>query len=523
MQYKCAAYLRLSDADDKQIDESSSIKSQRLIIDSFANFNKLKIEKTYSDDGFSGGNFDRPAFKEMIKDIENGLINCVITKDLSRLGREMYGTGKYIEQFFLEHEVRYIAINDSYDSLIGDSMLGLRLSINDLYLRDVSKKVRTSFKAKQQKGDYIGSIPLYGYKKNPLNKHQLIVDEEVREVIEYIYDLAMDGTSPTKIADILTSRKIPIPIVYKNDVRSKTVTDNDGFGIWKRQTIKAILTNQMYIGNMVQNTYNKISYNSKKIRKTREEELIIVKNTHEAIITPEKFNEVQIILKNKSTEKRTNGQSEYLFGGLLFCYECGRSIRISKHINKSSIKHYTQCNLYTRKGKYGQCSSHKLNYDFLEEDIIHYLKKLCNKFCEEYNITELKDNSSKILIEKLKDIENDILKKEIIKNKFNSNIDKLYEDRLNEIIDEDTFKRIFKKNKNELDKINKDLEILNNNKISNENKMVGNENFENCKNTVLSYLSLKTPTKKQIEKLVKRIEIDKENNINVYLAFNHIK
>ena len=139
--YKCADYLRLSKDDLGKSDESSSISSQRMIINSFAKYNGLNLVKEYIDDGYSGGNFERPGFTEMIQDIENGLINCVITKDLSRLGREMYGTGKYIEEFFLEHNVRYIAINDSYDSLIGDSMLGLRLGVNDLYLRDVSKKV----------------------------------------------------------------------------------------------------------------------------------------------------------------------------------------------------------------------------------------------------------------------------------------------------------------------------------------------------------------------------------------------
>ena len=182
MQYLCAGYDRLSDADNKN-DESSSIQSQKIIIDSFAKFNNLKIVKHYVDDGYSGGNFDRPGFKAMIEDIEKGKINCVITKDLSRLGRELYKTGKYIEEYFLEKGVRYIAINDSYDSNIGDAMLGIRLSVNDLYLRDVSKKVKTSLRAKQNRGDYIGSFPLYGYKKDPNDRHKLIVDEEVRENI----------------------------------------------------------------------------------------------------------------------------------------------------------------------------------------------------------------------------------------------------------------------------------------------------------------------------------------------------
>ena len=184
--YNCAEYLRLSKDDLGKNDESSSIQSQRLIIEGFAKHNNLKIVEEYVDDGYSGGNFDRPAFTRMIEDIESGKINCVITKDLSRLGREMYKTGNYIEEYFLEHDVRYIAINDSYDSNIGDSMLGIRLGVNDLYLRDISKKVRSSFRVKQERGEYIGSFPCYGYIKNPDDKHKLIVDQNAAKIVKKI-------------------------------------------------------------------------------------------------------------------------------------------------------------------------------------------------------------------------------------------------------------------------------------------------------------------------------------------------
>lgn len=210
--YKIGIYIRLSREDGDDL-ESESVTNQRSLLTGYLKANGLSIVDEYVDDGYSGGNFDRPAFKEMINDIESGKINCVITKDLSRLGREMYKTGKYIEEYFLEHGVRYIAINDSYDSNIGDSMLGIRLSVNDLYLRDVSKKVKTSLRAKQNRGDYIGSFALYGYKKDPSDRHKLIVDEEVRHIIELIYDLALEGKSPNKIAEHLTLKKVPIPIV----------------------------------------------------------------------------------------------------------------------------------------------------------------------------------------------------------------------------------------------------------------------------------------------------------------------
>ena len=518
MKYICGAYDRLSDSDSK-IDESSSIQSQKIIINSFAKFNNLIIYKHYVDDGYSGGNFDRPAFQEMINDIESGKINCVITKDLSRLGREMYKTGKYIEEYFLEKCVRYIAINDSYDSNIGDSMLGIRLSVNDLYLRDVSKKVKTSLRAKQNRGDYIGSFPLYGYKKDPSDKHKLIIDEEVRHIVELIYDLALEGKSSNKIAEYLTYKKIPIPIVHKQEPRAKDINENNGFGIWKRQTVKGILTNEMYIGNMVQNTHNKISYNSKKLRKTTKDELIIVEGTHEGIVSKEIFDKVQTILNEKKVKWVTNRQLDYLFGGLLYCHECGRNIRISEDILKSGVRHYTQCNLYTRKGKYGICSSHRINYDWLEEDILEYLQDVCKKFCKYYEFNDLEENSENIVMKNLKEINQKIKKLNNVFNSYKSTIDNLYMDKVKGLIDEETFKRIYDKIQQDISRVIIKIDELNKKKQINEKQASKNTSYSSCKHSVLDYMSLKNPTKDQIKRLIDRIEIDKDKNIYVHLNF----
>ena len=306
---KCAGYYRLSKEDERSNDESSSISSQRMIVESFAKFNNFILVREYVDDGYSGGNFDRPGFKQMIEDIEKGRVNCVITKDLSRLGREMYNTGSYIEEYFLENNIRYIAINDSYDSSVGDSMLGIRLGVNDLYIRDVSKKVCSSFKIKQERGDYIGSFPCYGYKKDPNDKHKLIIDPEAAEIVKRIYNYALQGFGLNTISNRLTEEQIPIPIVYKKEPRGKLITDNDGYGIWKHGTIKNILTSEMYIGNMVQHTYKKQSYRSKKIIRIPKEEQIIVENTHEPIIDKETFDKVQEIMKTRSRYTRGKEQN----------------------------------------------------------------------------------------------------------------------------------------------------------------------------------------------------------------------
>ena len=259
--YNCGIYLRLSREDYLKKDESSSISSQRLIITDFGKHNGLNIVEEYVDDGYSGGNFDRPSFNRMLEDIEKGKINCVITKDLSRLGREMYGTGRYIEEYFSERNVRYIAINDSFDSLIGDSMLGIRLSVNDLYLRDISKKVRSAFRVKQQNGDYIGTSACYGYKKDPENHNHLIVDEPAAKIVRYIFKLCLENLGGRNIANRLNELKIPTPNVYKNNI---SFLKRHKETYWTRETVSYILKNRMYVGDMVQHTYEKISYNSKK-------------------------------------------------------------------------------------------------------------------------------------------------------------------------------------------------------------------------------------------------------------------
>ena len=403
--YNCGDYLRLSKEDIGRNDESSSIQSQRMIIEGFAKHNNLNIVKEYVDDGYSGGNFDRPAFRQMIEDIENGLINCVITKDLSRLGREMYKTGKYIEEYFLEHNIRYIAINDSYDSNIGDSMLGLRLGVNDLYLRDVSKKVRSSFRVKQEKGEYIGSFPCYGYMKNPEDKHKLIIDPVASKVVKMIYDLYLEGLGVTKICRKLTDEKIAIPIVYKKEPRGLAVTENDGFGVWKNATVRNILKSQMYIGNMVQHTHEKISYRAKKCRHLSEDNFIIVENTHEAIISKEDFDEVQKMLKNKSYTPKEKNLDRFLFSGMMFCGKCGHTLGVSVKKTKSKPSLYTHCNHYLRKGKQSECTPNRLNYHLLEQDITHYLNEIGEEFIKHYDLRNMVEDSVYIYNRDIEELE----------------------------------------------------------------------------------------------------------------------
>lgn len=521
--YLCGEYDRLSKEDlkkDKGKDESNSIASQHLIIESYAEHNNLTIVERYIDDGFSGGNFDRPEFQRMIDDIENGKINCVITKDLSRLGRELYKTGTYIETYFLEKGVRYIAINDGYDSDIGDSMLGLRLGVNDLYLRDTSRKVKGSLRAKQEKGDYIGSFPAYGYMKDPEDRHRLIIDPETAPIVKYMGECILAGKGSSIIADDLTSKGIPIPSVYKKEPRAKKITLNDGKGIWRPQTILNILRSEMYIGNMVQNTYNKLSYTSKKLRNVDKQNWIIVENTHEAIFDKETFERIQVELdkKKKYTAKR---EEMYLFQGLLKCKECGHSISILKKTCKKEDSKYTECNYHTKTTKYGLCSSHRINYTYLESDLLEYLKQMGMEFLEQYETGNLIKTCEEFINgegtkinEDIKKITTEITKNEVIKNK-------IYSDRLEDIITVSEYKELASKYRKTLEELN-DKRMFLHNKLKEAQKSTSKASYEKCKNIVSQYLSLEDPTREIINQMIDKIEIDKYKTIDVYFKIKAI-
>lgn len=523
--YNCGNYLRLSKEDLGRNDESSSIQSQRMIIEGFAKHNNLNIVKEYVDDGYSGGNFDRPAFRQMIEDIENGIINCVITKDLSRLGREMYKTGKYIEEYFLEHNIRYIAINDSYDSNIGDSMLGLRLGVNDLYLRDVSKKVRSSFRVKQEKGEYIGSFPCYGYMKDPEDKHRLIIDEKASKIVKMIYELYLEGLGVTKICRRLTDLKIAIPIVYKKEPRGLAVTENDGFGIWKNATVRNILKSQMYIGNMVQHTHEKISYNQKKCRHLSEDNHIIVENTHEAIISKEDFDKVQEMLKNKSYTPKEKNFDRFLFSGMMICGKCGHTLGVSVKETKRGPSLYTHCNHYLRKGKQSECTPNRLNYHLLENDLIHYLNEIGEEFIKHYDLRNLVEDSVYIYNKDIEEMENQL--KEINKkmDKKINIISNLYNDKTEGVISLEIYKNLSDNHEKELQQLRLEKEDIEN-RLKVFASISKEKEFSKCREAVEEFMKLKTPSRSTIKNLIDRIVVydnSDSKEVQVYFKFKELE
>lgn len=512
--YLVGAYERLSKEDDRQ-DNSSSIESQRMIIESFANFNNLQIVKHYVDDGFTGSNFNRPGFEEMKKDIEDGLINCVLVKDLSRLGREMYETGTYIEEYFLSKHVRFIAINDGYDSDVGDSMLGIRLSVNDMYLRDTSKKIRSSFDVKRSNGDYIGSYAAFGYMKNPDNPKVLIPDPVVADVVVQIFEWLATGIGTSTIAQRLTKKGIPIPSIYKKENRTNIQKDlNQGNGIWRPQTIKNIGENMMYLGHMVQGRWKKISYNSKKLIELPKSQWIIVENTHEPLVSQKVYDQVQVQLA-KTKKYTAKGENTYLLQGLLRCKECGHNISISKKKKKVGYYLFAECNYYSKYSKYGLCTSHRINYEYLEKEILQFLKEIGKLFFASYDKTTILEESRRIQQSNVIKYEDNLkqLEKDISKN--HSTIERLYEDRLSDIISSKQYTLMAKKYDTILDELEKQKENIKT-KIK-QFKIIKNDNEDSKYNDLLAqYMSFERPTQDLMYQLINKIEVDKDKNIEVF-------
>ena len=366
-----AAYIRLSKEDgDKE--ESDSVGNQRRLITSFLNGkDNFILHDIYIDDGFSGTNFNRPAFQRMIADIEAGIINCVVVKDLSRFGRDYIDTGKYLERYFPDNDVRFIAITDNIDSgkQAYDMLLPIKNIFNEQYARDISKKVYASMNMKQKSGDFIGAFTTYGYKKSPVNKNKLIVDEYAAGIVREIFSLYIQGLGKQSIAKRLNAKGIPCPSEYKklNGENYKNPRRLNSTSYWTYSTIRCILRNEIYIGNMVQG--KKHQRLRGKQRRIDRNDWIIVKNTHEPIIDSETWKKAQHLLaiQHRDLDLETN---KNIFAGFLKCADCGRSMmkNVWKHVDGSKTYSFN-CGTYKRNGKQ-YCSPHTLPLHVLEKIVL---------------------------------------------------------------------------------------------------------------------------------------------------------
>lgn len=379
--YKAAIYVRLSkedgDVSDASKAESNSISNQKELIKDFLKDKQdIVIVSERVDDGYRGVNFERPAFQLMLEDIKQGKVDCVVVKDLSRFGRNYIESGRYIEKIFPMLGVRFIAINDNYDSLTGKSqtdeiVIPFKNLINDAYCRDISIKIRSHLDVKRRKGEFIGSFTIYGYAKDEHDHNKIVIDEYAAGVVRDIYQWKISGMSQQRIADKLNDMGVLSPAEYKKScgIKYSANLQTKKQAIWSAVAITRILTNESYTGTLIQGKVTTPNYKVKKTVIKDEEDWAVIPNAFEAIITKEQFDMVQEILK-KDTRVAPDKKSVYLFSGIAVCGDCGR--QMSRKVSTVSGKKYVYYMCSANK-KEGVCSSHRIREDELEKAVVTYL------------------------------------------------------------------------------------------------------------------------------------------------------
>ena len=371
---KTALYCRLSQ-DDGLEGDSNSIQNQKNILKKFAEDHHFPNPCFYVDDGFSGGNFQRPAFQQMISDMENGEIGIIVTKDLSRLGRNQLHTGLYIGERFPMFGVRYIAINDNVDTDSSESndLMPFKNLFNEWFIRDTSRKIRAVLKAKAERGEWLGTRAPYGYIRNPDTK-KLEVDEEAAAIVRRIFAMCASGNGPSQIARILKKEQVLTPTMYAYTKYGMTHTglDNQRPYQWSGDTVADMLENEIYIGNTVNMKYSTKFYKDKRRVEHSREECLVFENTHPALVTQEVWDIVQRVRKNK--RRRTNMDEQNKYSGLVFCSDCGSNMVLHRaHTMSANYNHFT-CRTYKKDGE--ACTGHYVRECVLEEVVLEDLRRV---------------------------------------------------------------------------------------------------------------------------------------------------
>ncbi len=366
--YEVGMYCRLS-KDDGTDNESASIATQKSILTDYVKKQGWHLAKTYVDDGYSGTNFQRPSFQNMIKDIESGLINCVITKDLSRLGRNYLDCGLYLEVFFPEHNVRYIAVNDGVDTLNKSAMdiTPFRNILNEMYSADVSVKIKSAYRARFQQGKFMGTTAPYGYVKDPADHNHLLIDDKVAHVVREIFDLALAGNGIAKIRKHINKQHILRPAAYAAEQGATGYEryfeeNEENRYIWSENSVRGILRSPIYAGNLA--GYKRIAANmkSKKRPSKLPEEWEVIPDTHEGIVTREEFDTVQQLITSRRLPENKGG-FENIFAGVIKCADCGYAMR-AMSANRRKRPDIIDCVQYScnNYGRYGNimCTAHSI-------------------------------------------------------------------------------------------------------------------------------------------------------------------
>lgn len=422
--YNAGLYIRLSDEDGDKTESDSVINQRKLLLEFVSKQENILVKDIYVDDGVSGTTFNRPDFQRMINDIKNHVINCVIVKDLSRFGRDYINSGKYLERFFPQHEVRFISISDGIDSNRSeyDMMLPIRNIFNEQYARDISKKIHYTIDTKQNSGEFIGAFPCYGYNRNPTDKNKLVIDDYSAQIVRRIFSLFIEGCGKQKIARILNHEGILPPTLYKQTNGSNYQNGhirNEKALTWSYSTVNHILHNEMYVGNMVQGKHRQgVGMKKKSVDK---EKWIVVKNTHEAIIDMSTWNKTQELLQRHTRELDLT-TNQHIFSGFIRCGDCDNAMSKISYIKVGKKHSRFCCGNYKRNGV-NYCTSHFIEFDVLEQIVLDDLKRVIESISDLDALAKM-NNSSKMCHDRknqIKLLENELAKYEKIQQS-------LYED-----------------------------------------------------------------------------------------------
>ena len=521
VEWNAALYIRLS-REDGDKEESNSVGNQRILLNSFLDEDSgVKVFDEYVDDGYSGTNFNRPAFQRMMQDIKDKNVNCVVVKDLSRFGRNYIEVGEYIEKIFPFLDVRFISIGDMIDSFknpqtANNLIVPFKNIINDEYCRDISNKVRASLDMKRKQGKFIGSFATYGYMKDPEDHNHLVIDEYAAEVVRDIFGWYLSGLSIIGISKKLNGMGIVNPTMYKKNkgykYRHPSISINDG--LWCDGTVRNILKNQIYTGCMVQGRNKIKSYKIQKTISVPEEQWIVVPNTHEPIISDKDFENAQILLdRNARVPSKKN--RVYVLSGYMRCADCKKAMN-HKNISQPYADYcYYVCSTFKKMSR-GHCTKHTVRSDKVEKAVLEVLRKQIdlavdmNDVIDRINKAGEAQKGSKRL-----DAQLDIKKEEL--SKIEEMKLGLYPDWKNGDITREEYLNLKKGFDEQIEAIKKEIGCINEEREKCSN---GVDNTNEFISSFIKFRNLEKLTREAIVELVEEIDVHEGGKITVYLRFS---
>ena len=442
--WNATLYLRLS-RDDGDKEESNSITGQReLLRDYISQRPEFREYAVRVDDGFSGSTFERPSFQKMIEDVKAGRTDCIIVKDLSSFGRNYLDAGEYIEKIFPFLGVRFIAVNDNYDSLgdkkaSDDLIIPFKNLINEAYCRDISVKIRSQLEIKRKNGQFLGSFAAFGYLKDEQNKNKLVVDQYAADIVRDIFKWKLEGVSPQDIADALNKLGVLSPMEYKRSLGMKFTTSfkTNAKALWSAGTVIRMLKNPIYTGVLVQGKETTPSYKVHKRITKDESEWSIIEDTHEAIISKIDFDSVQKVLKC-DTRRSPGGKAVGLFSGMIFCGDCGASM-VRKTVPAGDKKYvYYVCSAHKQDKS---CSPHRIRDNALEEIVLDSLKQHISEVVDMSELLEITDTAP-LRTAQAQKVQRQLDKKHEEYEKLQKLLMSLYENLTDGIIDREEYTRL---------------------------------------------------------------------------------